>query len=250
VKPLRSSDLTLSAEYTRERTRNPILNISAATAATMAAFPDRYTTSAEGYLTSMDLGPVNGYRRDRQQVRWGLSYSTAFGAAWPAGAKAPGRDQFQIALYDTWRLQDDVVLRNDLPSLDLLGHDIISDQGGTPTHEIELQTSVSTRAWSVNANLDWQTDTSALAGIASQDRLTFSQGVQLGLKLQLNLEEQHWLIRRLPFLRGYLNISADNLLGAHTRVHDSSGGVPPAYSDDYLHPTGPTFRLTLRKHFR
>ena len=254
VTPFRTLDLQLSSEYTLQHTRNPIVNITAATAQTMAAFPDRFTR-ANGYLVSMDVSPVNLVSRDRQQIRWGLTYSTAFGSNWPTkpGAdptKPPSRDQFQIALYDTWRLQDDVVLRNGLPSLNLLGNDVISDAGGTPTHQIELQTTVSTGPWSANIGAVWQSNTHALAGVMSNDRLTFSQGIQLDLKLQINLADQHWLTRRLPFLRGSLNLSADNLLGAHTRVHDANGGVPSAYAEDYVNPTGRTFRITLRKHFR
>jgi iron complex outermembrane receptor protein len=256
VNPLRAADLALSAEYTIERTRNPIMNVTAATAATMAAFPDRFTR-ANGYLTSIDVSPVNLVRRDRQQIRWGLNYSTAFGGAWPGknGApldpsKPPSRDQFQIALYDTWRFQDDVVLRNGLPGLNLLGNDIISDGGGTPTHQVELQTTVSVQAWSANISAVWQNSTSAKAGLLSQDRLTFQQGITVNLKLQINLADQHWLVSRIPWLRGSLNLSADNLLGAHTSVHDANGIVPAAYASSYLNPTGRTFRITLRKHFR
>jgi hypothetical protein len=256
VKPFRSTDLTLSAEYTLDRTRNPITTITAATSAAMAAFPDRFTRNDEGYLTTMDVSPVNLARRDQQQVRWGLNYSTAFGSARPisgttTGAKVPlARDQFQIALYDTWRLQDNVVLRDGLPSLNLLGGDFLSDMGGTPTHELELQTTLSMRTWSADINAQWQTHTSAPVGTLEPDRLTFSQGITVNLRLQFNLSYQHWLTRLLPFLRGNLNISADNVLGAHTTVRDSRGVVPLAYGESYLNPTGRTFRITLRKRFR
>lgn len=256
VSPLRTADLTLSADYTIERTRNPIATITAATAATMAAFPDRFTRQ-NGYLNGIDVSPVNLARRDRQQVRMGLTWSTAFGAAWvPRNGgtadptKPPSRDQFQIALYDTWRLQDDVVLRNGLPALDLLGSDIISDGGGTPRHQVELQTTVATGPWSADISAVWQTPTKANAGLAGQDQLTFTQGIALNMRLQINLADQRWLTRRIPWLRGSLNLSADNLLGAHTSVHDASGVVPAAYRSDYVNPTGRTFRITLRKHFR
>jgi hypothetical protein len=255
VTPLRTTDLTLSAEYTIDRTRNPIANLTAATSAAMAAFPDRFTRD-NGYLTALDVGPVNLARRDRQQVRMGLTYSSSFGPARSlAGtastpARPPVRDQFQIALYDTWHLQDDAVLREGQRRLNLLGDDIISDEGGTPTHQIELQTTVSTLAWSADINAVWQTPTTASAGALSQERLTFSQGVTLNLRLQINLADQPWLVRRIPWLRGSLNLSADNLLGAHTKVHDSDGIVPAAYSESYLNPTGRTFRITLRKRFR
>lgn len=252
VKPIPSTDLQLSAEYTIERTHDPIAIISAATAETMAAFPSLFTRNADGYLTAMDVSPVNLARRDQQQIRWGLNYSTAFGPHNPlpdANGKPVARDQFQIALYDTWRLQDDVVLRDGLPAVNLLNGGFISDIGGTPKHELELQTTISTRTWSADINARWQTPTTIYAGTLSNDRLTFSQGVTVNLRLQINLAEQHWLIKALPFLRGKLSLSADNILGAHNTVHDASGYVPPAYSESYLNPTGRTFRITLRKRF-
>jgi len=255
VSPLRSVNLQLSAEYTMQRTRNPIASLSAATAAAMAAFPDRFTRNDDGYLTAIDVSPVNLDHRDQQQLRWGINYATPFGTAHSdlsanGKPKPPARSQFQIALYHTWRFQDDVVLRQGQPKLNLLDGDLISDGGGTPTHQIELQTTVSTGAWSADVNAVWQSRTTADAGLLSQDRLTYSQGITLNLRLQLNLSDQVWLTRRIPWLRGNLNISADNLLGAHTKVHDSSGAVPLAFAQSYLNPTGRTFRLTLRKRFR
>jgi hypothetical protein len=251
VSPIRSADLKLSAEYTIQRTHDPIAIVSAATTATMAAFPQLFTRSGDGYLTSLNASPVNLARRDQQQIRWGLNYSTAFGAANPMSrdGKPLSRSQFQIALYDTWRLQDDVVLRNGQPSVNLLDGGFVNDTGGTPRHELELQTTISTRTWSADINARWQTPTTTNAGPLGDERLTFSQGVTVNLRLQINLAEQHWLIKALPFLRGKLNISADNILGAHTTVHDQNGIVPPAYSESYLNPTGRTFRITLRKRF-
>ena len=252
VSPLRSANLQLSADYTIQHTRDPIAIVTAATAQTEAAFPELFTRSADGYLTGMDASPVNLVRREQQQLRWGINYSTAFGPHDPrpdANGKPVARDQFQIALYDTWRFQDDVVLRNGLPPVDLLNGGLISDTGGTPRHELELQTTVSPRTWSADVNAHWQLPTTVRAGEFGEDRLTFTQGVNVDLRLQINLSAQRWLTHLLPFLRGKLNISADNILGAHTSVHDSNGIVPPAYSESYLNPTGRTFRITLRKRF-
>ncbi len=174
--PFRSTRLALSADYTIERSRNPIVSLTAATPAVTAAFPDHFTRSNDGTLTAIDISPVNIARRDRQQLRWGLNYTTPFGRARPAkGAvtdppKPPVRNSFQVALYHTWRFQDDVWLRNGLPSLDLLNGDIITDKGGTPRHELELQTTLSTGAWSVAVNAAWQSPTKASAGPISDDR--------------------------------------------------------------------------------
>ncbi len=128
--------------------------------------------------------------------------------------------------------------------------DLLSDMGGKPTHQIELHTTVSTRTWSADVNAQWQTHMTTRVGALQDNRLTFSQGVTVNLRLQFNLAYQHWLTRVLPFLRGSLNLSADNVLGAHTTVHHASGAVPLAYGESYLNLTGRTFRITLRKRFR
>ena len=256
LSPFHQTKLSLSADYTIERMRNPIASVTAATPAATAAFPDHFIRNADGTLTGIDISPVNLARRDRQQLRWGINYTTPFGRPRPAKGSAkdpsrpPVRNSFQVALYHTWRFQDDVRLRNGMPKLDLLNGDIISDKGGTPRHELELQTTVSTNAWSAAINADWQSPTKASAGLMSDDHLTFSQGVTFNLRLTINLAEQHWLTHLLPFLRGNLNLSLDNLFGAHTEVHDSSGHVPLPYTESYTNPTGRTFRITLRKRFR
>jgi hypothetical protein len=255
ISPFRTTKLAISADYTIERSRNPIASVSAATPANTAAFPDHFVRSIAGTLTAIDLSPVNLARRDRQQLRWGINYTTPFGRPHPAKPNADGtpkppvRNSWQVALYHSWRFQDDVLLRNGLPRLNLLDGDIISDKGGTPRHELELQTTLSTRAWSAAINAAWQSPTKASAGPLAEDHLTFSQGITFNLRLQINLAEQHWLMHMLPFLHGSLNLSVDNLFGAHTSVHDSSGKTPLPYTESYLNPTGRTFRITLRKRF-
>jgi hypothetical protein len=256
LSPFHQTKFALSADYTIERTRNPIASLTATTPAVTAAFPDHFTRNANGTLTAIDISPVNLARRDRQQLRWGINYTTPFGRPRPAkGSKAdpskpPVRNSFQIALYHTWRFQDDVVLRSGMPRLDLLDGDIIGDKGGTPQHELELQTTLSTGAWSAAINAAWQSPTRASAGPMSDDHLRFSQGITFNLRLQINLADQRWLTRLIPFARGNLNLSVDNLFGAHTEVHDSSGHVPLPYAESYLNPTGRTFRITFRHRFR
>lgn len=251
AKPFPIVNLSLSAEYTLGQVRNPIITLTAATPAAMAAFPTRFIRQ-NGYLTALNVAPVNAVHRQSQQIRWGLNYSTGFGRRWldKAGHTTDRRDQFQIALYDTWQLQDELVLASGQRALDLLHGDIIGDDGGTPAHRIELQTSVSTHAFSVDVSGVWQTPTTAKAGASSVQQLTFTQGITMNLRLQINLADQHWLTRIFPRLKGNLNISADNLLDAHLHAHDASGAVPSAYSEAYLNPTGRTLRITLRKRFR
>ncbi|HZF44573.1 MAG TPA: TonB-dependent receptor [Sphingomonadaceae bacterium] len=80
VKPLKETDLTLRADYTKSRTRDVISGFPAATAEIEAAFPDRFTRDASGTLLRIDNRPVNFARSDREELRWGFNYSRPLGA--------------------------------------------------------------------------------------------------------------------------------------------------------------------------
>ncbi len=103
--PFHQTKLSLSADYTIERSRNPIASLSAATPTLEAAFPSRFTRNIDGTLTAIDISPVNLARRDRQQLRWGINYTTPFGRPRSAKTRAtdgkpkpPVRNSLQVAL--------------------------------------------------------------------------------------------------------------------------------------------------------
>ncbi|MFD1786575.1 TonB-dependent receptor [Sphingomonas floccifaciens] len=84
ARPFSSTDLNITAEYTRRRTLNPIQNLSTPTAAIEAAFPDRFLRDATGQLIRVDARPVNFVRSDQQQLRYGFNFSRRIGPAAPA----------------------------------------------------------------------------------------------------------------------------------------------------------------------
>jgi len=75
LKPLKSADLSITANYIRSRIRNAIASLPAPTAQIEAAFPDRFMRDEDGTLISIDNRPVNFAREDREQLRWGFSFS-------------------------------------------------------------------------------------------------------------------------------------------------------------------------------
>lgn len=79
VKPFSETDLTLSANYTSSRIRNPIASFPTATPEIEAAFPDRFVRDASGRLLSIDNRPVNFLRSDRRELRWGINFSKPIG---------------------------------------------------------------------------------------------------------------------------------------------------------------------------
>jgi hypothetical protein len=91
VRPLRETDLSISANYTDSRIDNPIAGFPTATAEIEAAFPDRFTRDASGRLTGIDSRPVNFVRSDREEMRWGINFSKPLGPQPPEGGFRRGQ---------------------------------------------------------------------------------------------------------------------------------------------------------------
>jgi uncharacterized membrane protein YgcG len=75
VRPSKTRDLTLIANYVSARTNDPVAGFPATTAAIAAAFPGRFTRDAGGQLTRVDTRPVNFARTERSELRYGFNFS-------------------------------------------------------------------------------------------------------------------------------------------------------------------------------
>ncbi len=71
--------LTLSANYFRNQSSNPISGFPALTLATERAFPGRITRAPDGQLLSVDQRPINFFSSRAEQLRWGFNFSREFG---------------------------------------------------------------------------------------------------------------------------------------------------------------------------
>ncbi|QPQ54252.1 TonB-dependent receptor [Allosphingosinicella flava] len=87
IRPLKETDLSLSADFIDTRIRNPIASFPTATPEIEAAFPDRFTRDANGRLLQIDSRPVNFARSDKQELRWGFNFTRPLKKK--AGAEAP-----------------------------------------------------------------------------------------------------------------------------------------------------------------
>lgn len=89
LKPPVVEGLSINANYVRSRTDNPISSFPSATAATEAAFPDRFFRDTPedgqtiGRLIRIDARSVNFARRESDQLRWGFNLSRQIGKAPP-----------------------------------------------------------------------------------------------------------------------------------------------------------------------
>ncbi|MFT4252490.1 MAG: TonB-dependent receptor, partial [Caulobacter sp.] len=89
VKPPQIDGLSVNANYTRTRIDNPISSFPSATAATEAAFSDRFFRDDDGTLIRIDARPVNYAKRESEQIRWGFNFSRQIGKTPPRPTPTP-----------------------------------------------------------------------------------------------------------------------------------------------------------------
>jgi iron complex outermembrane recepter protein len=75
LKPFEKTDIVFNANYISSRIDDPIASFPTATAELEAAFPDRFTRDAGGRLLQIDNRPVNFDYSERQELRWGFTFT-------------------------------------------------------------------------------------------------------------------------------------------------------------------------------
>jgi hypothetical protein len=285
AKPFAKTDLSFDATYLRSSTDDLIATFPSPTREIEAAFPERFTRDADGRLLRVDSRPVNFERRERQELRWGFNYSRALGSA-PPGMRVEFRSasqgrpsnlppgavvrqvepnsrmanqiesllsRFILSVHHTWHLQDEILVKEGGPELDLLNGSAFAGRGGQPRHELEFQAGIFERALGARLTANWRSGTTVLGGSglpgAGTEDLSFSSYGTINLQLFANLG-QRLGVKKYPWLRGTrLSLGVNNLLDSRPSVRDETGATPLGYQGPYLEPLGRSLTLTLRKLF-
>jgi len=296
IEPSKIPGLTLSANYFRNRSRNPVAGFPTLTPEIERAFPGRITRDAGGRLVSIDGRSVNYSETRSDVVRVGFNFSKDFGRPQagqrgpgagggrrPGGAGGPGGGagagggggggprgggggggfgfgrpggdggRWQISLYDSIRFKDQIVIRPDLPVLDLLGGSATGGNGGAPRHSIELEGGWFFKGLGFRLTGRYETGTNVLGSVtggpATSD-LFFSDLLTLNASAFVNFDNRKKLVEAVPFLKGSrVRLSLQNLTGAIRDVRDGSGLVPLGYQQGYLDPRGRFIEVSFRKRF-
>jgi iron complex outermembrane recepter protein len=159
--------------------------------------------------------------------------------------------RWQLALYHTWRLQDDVLIRSGVPLLDLLNGSATSSQGGSPTHEIELSGGVFYKGIGMRVMGTYRSGSQVNGtGLPGSSDLRFSDLATLGTMTFLSFDGMGKLTKKASFLKGArLAFRIENILNDIIDVRDQNGLVPLSYQTGYLDPKGRYFELSFRKRF-
>ncbi|HEX8483403.1 MAG TPA: TonB-dependent receptor [Allosphingosinicella sp.] len=289
AKPLAKTDLTISVDYIRARTEDPIVTFPIATPEIEAAFPERFERGADGRLLRIDSRPLNLERSDQKQLRWGVNFTRPLGkvpahmrnsrsrvvaagadlqSALPPGAiiikSEPGSaaaraaenisSRLTLSLYHKLTLVDEILVREGGPVLDLLNGSAADNRGGRPRHELEFQAIVFRRGIGARMQVTWQSATtvrglSAGPTDGSAD-LSFSNPVLLSINLFANLED-HFGGEQAPdwLKRARISVGIQNVFGTRPQVRDAAGSIPLSYQPAYLDPLGRVLTFSLRKVF-
>jgi hypothetical protein len=284
ARPFEKKDLSFNVNYIRSRIDDEIAPFPPATAEIEAAFPERFTRSAEGRLLRVDSRPVNFARHDRQELRWGVNFSKPLGKAppgtefqirfSPGGGPPPelppgavpmrvdinsprGRQiegmlsRMIFGFQHSWRLQDEILIRPGVPELDLLDGSALNSRGGQPRHELEFQAGAFQRGLGAHVTASWRSGTSVrgLPGAGSAGDLSFSDLATINLRIFADLG-QRFGIQKYPWLRGTrLSLNVTNLLDSRQQVRDGAGRTPFSYQPAFLDPLGRSVNINLRKTF-
>ena len=158
----------------------------------------------------------------------------------------PGQGRFNLSIYHTYRIQDEIVIADGLPVLDLLDGAATGNRGGSPRHEVQAQGGVFKNGMGAFVNANWRGSTRIEGGTGPD--LEFADQTTVNLNVFMDFASRTSWVQRYPLLKGArINLGIQNLFDSEPEVTSSAGGTPLNYQPDFLDPQGRTVSLTFRK---
>lgn len=203
--------------------------------------PDQSSSNRQGAASGGGFGGGPGF---------GGPGGPGGGGRFPGGPGGRfGGGSIQFAVFHTWRLQDEILIRDGVPKLDLLNGSALSQTGGDSEHQIDVQAGVSRNGLGARMTATWKSGTDINGAAFGGQDLEFSDLTTLNLRLFADLGLQPWA-RGNRFWRGSrVAISIDNIFDEKLKVRDSTGATPISYQPDLIDPLGRTVKVSFRKIF-
>lgn len=157
----------------------------------------------------------------------------------------PGQGRFNLSIYHTYRIQDEIIIRQGLPVIDQLDGGSTSARG-VSRNEIQLQGGVFRNGFGGFVNANWRDGTRINGATANQD-ISFGSQATVNLNMFADLNSRTTWVARFPILKGSrVSLGIENLFDTRVDV-SSSGSLPLNYQPDFLDPQGRIIRINLRK---
>ncbi|MBB3990418.1 TonB-dependent receptor plug domain-containing protein [Croceicoccus naphthovorans] len=253
------------AEYYDETSTNTSGSFSALTPEIEAAFPELFVRDTAGNLILVDQRPVTFAEERGRRIRWGLDVSDEIsGGEQERGERGAGRGgrgggmpgmggrdrrggRWSLSLFHTYRLQDEVLISDNGPLLDLLDGDSLVNSP-TAQHGIEMRGGLYYNGFGLRLSGNYiggsSIDGSTATGASGLD---FHPYATFDARMFVDLERQ---FQDVDFLKGSrVSLRVDNIFNVQQRVTDDTGTVPFAYLPDFTDPKGRFFEIDFRKRF-
>ena len=175
-----------------------------------------------------------------------------FGGGGRFGGPGGGQpSRWNIALYHTYRIQEEILIRPGVPVLDLLNGSATSSNGGASRHEVELSGGLFHKGFGFRLQGTYKSGTTVNSiGLPGSNDLRFSDIAAINAFLFVNLDQQASVIKAVPLLKGSrITLRVENILNDIVDVRDQNGNVPLGYQQGYIDPRGRVFELSFRKRF-
>ena len=185
---------------------------------------------------------------DRPGGRGGGGFRGGGRGGFGGGRGGNGGGRLQFAIYDTWTLRDDVLIRPGVPLIDLLEGGSVGAGGGQPEHKVQVQLGYANNGIGVRLSGNWQSGTTVHGGPGSATGdLHFADFVTANLRLFADLSQMTAFTGK-KWARGMrLTVSLNNLTDSRQHVRDANGNTPLSYQPAYLDPLGRTIMVSVRK---
>jgi len=244
LKPLRSGDLSLRADYVRLRERNPVFAFPVFTTELEPSFPARFFRDASGRLVRVDARPVNFASATQETLRWGLSWSHAYRAR----GKAPLR--LDLNAFHSWTLEDRALVAPGGQRLDFLDGSAAGPLGGRPAHRVDVQGGFYRNGIGLRLDAAYRGPTFVRSPAAGDKALFFSGLATADVRLFWDSNADPKVAQRHSWARGFrVTLAVANLFDSRPRVRLRDGTTPLAYQPALLDPAGRTVSISLRKLF-
>ena len=140
----------------------------------------------------------------------------------------PGQGRFNVSLYHTYRIQDEITIRDGLPVLDLLDGAATGSRGGQARNEVQLQMGLFKSGMGGFLNANWKESTRINGGDDARD-LSFSDLTTVNLNLFADLSSRQTLVAKYPWLKGArVSVGIDNIFDQKLDVRTGLGETPLA----------------------
>ena len=236
-----------SAHYEQNRISNAIGALPPLTENVELAFPERFVRDADGTLAELDDRWVNLQRERVDDLRWGFNWWIPLGTP-PAPHTMPNR--FELSIFDTWYLRDTVLIRQGIPTLDLLNGAPSDVAGGQPRHKVEFRSLIYHSGIGGALSAAWRSATTVSSNDpTAPDTLFFSALGTVDFRVFADFEHIP-ATRNEAWAKGArLSLAVTNLFDQRQTVRDSTGATPVAFEPGYLDPAGRVVALSVPKVF-